>query len=344
MLISVVVATYNRLGLLLELLTDLAGQRLPAGSFEVIVVDDGSKVPVRPRILERSWPFSIQVVERPNGGQAVARHQGITHANGDIVVITDDDMALHEDFLAAHRDLHAEGYQVVLGQIRNPEDLTNKPIFERFHAAQLDRFVASMRSGDPIPGAALCTGNVSFRRDLYLKVGGFDLTLKRSEDRDLGIRFKKAGARFAFSERAYTVHRSDHSDRAVWLRRAYLYGAYDTRIGRKYAGDGYNDSFHYLAIANPIARPLLLGAALAPKPAGVVSRAVLDVAERIAKVGLERAAIKATTLVYGLEYYRGVRSEFTSTSQLLGGILDFLRKDAAFARTEPAPAQTDDTR
>src|SRR5690606_99801 len=103
MLLSVVVATYNRLGLLLELLTDLAGQRLPAGSFEVIVVDDGSKVPVRPRILERSWPFSIQVVERPNGGQALARHQGITHAKGDIVVITDDDMALHEDFLAAHR-------------------------------------------------------------------------------------------------------------------------------------------------------------------------------------------------------------------------------------------------
>ena len=43
-------------------------------------------------------------------------------------------------------------------------------------------------------------------------------------DRDLGIRLKKAGARFAFSEHASVTHRSDHTRRGVWLRRAFLYG------------------------------------------------------------------------------------------------------------------------
>lgn len=327
---SVVVATYNRLPLLLELLDDLSRQIGMSDGFSVTVVDDGSARPVKPELEPRRYPFALHVVEQPNAGQARARHAGIEASQGELIVIVDDDMRIGPDFLATHHALHARGFEVVLGLIRAPEDLHGKPLFERFHAGQLASFLEDMRAGKPIPGAALCTGNCSFRRSRYLEVGGFDLTLARSEDRDLGIRLKKAGARFAFSEHASVTHRSDHTRLDVWLRRAFLYGVYDSRIAAKYPDDGYNDPWHYLLLMNPFARPLLLGAVVAPAAGEKIGNLALRVAGAVDRLGLERVALKGVTLAYGLQYYRGVRSEHRSIASAVRSFAAFFGKRNAF--------------
>ncbi|HKP63956.1 MAG TPA: glycosyltransferase [Polyangiales bacterium] len=327
---SVVIATYNRAKLLLELLDDLAHQEGMSEGFDVTVVDDGSLQPIEPLLRERNWPFALQVIEQHNTGQARARHAGILASRGDLIVIVDDDMRVAPDFLASHHGLHTRGFEVVLGLIRAPDNLSAKPLFERFHAAQLALFLADMRAGKPIPGAALCTGNVSFRRARYLEVGGFDLSLQRSEDRDLGIRFKKAGARFAFSEHASVTHRSDHTQLEVWLRRAFLYGVYDSRISNKHPDDGYNDPWHYLLLMNPLARPLLLGAVVAPRAGAAVSAVALRMADAIDRLGMERLALKGVTLAYGLNYYRGVRSEHPSLFSAARSLATFFTKPNAF--------------
>ena len=327
---SVVIATYNRLPLLLELLEDLARQTGMAGRFDVTVVDDGSREPVNPALRARDWPFPLQVIEQANAGPARARHAGIAASSGELIVIVDDDMRLAPDFLAAHAELHTRGFEVVLGLIRAPDDLGAKPLFERFHAGQLALFLADMRAGKPIPGAALCTGNCSFRRARYFEVGGFDVSLARSEDRDLGIRLKKAGARFAFSEQASATHRSDHTRLDVWLRRAFLYGVSDSRIALKYPEDGYNDPWHYLLLMSPIARPLLIGAVVSPAAGAAVGQLAIRVAEAIDRLGLERLAISGVTLAYGLQYYRGVRSEHRSLLAAARGFGAFFRKRNAF--------------
>jgi GT2 family glycosyltransferase len=327
---SVVIATFNRQGLLLELLEDLARQQGMSDGFDITVVDDGSAQPVKALLQARGWPFALQVVEQRNTGQAKARHAGILASTGDLIVIVDDDMRVAPDFLATHHGLHTRGFEVVLGLIRAPDNLHDKPLFERFHAAQLALFLADMRAGKPIPGAALCTGNVSFRRARYLEVGGFDLSLQRSEDRDLGIRLKKAGARFAFSEHASVTHRSDHTQLEVWLKRAFLYGVYDSRIASKHPDDGYNDPWHYLLLMNPIARPLLLGAVVSPAAAAAISSVALRAAGVIDRLGLPRVALKGVTLAYGLNYYRGVRSEHPSIVSAARSLATFFTKRNAF--------------
>ncbi|HKU36902.1 MAG TPA: glycosyltransferase [Polyangiales bacterium] len=331
---SVVIATFNRQASLLELLGDLARQSGP--TFDVTVVDDGSHERVKPQLEARSWPFALQVVEQANSGQAKARHAGILASRGEVVVIVDDDMRIAPDFLATHLELHARGFEVVLGLIRAPHDAQRMPLFERFHARQLELFLVDMRAGKPIPGAALCTGNVSFRRARYLEVGGFDLSLSRSEDRDLGIRFKKAGARFAFSEHASVTHRSDHTSLPIWLKRAFLYGVYDSRIARKHPDDGYNDPWHYLLLMNPLARPLLLGAVISPAVGAAVSGATLRAAELADRLGLERVALKGVTLAYGLHYFRGVRSEHPTLADAARSLFGFLGKKNALDRVNDA--------
>ena len=313
--ISVVVSTFNRLPLLEELLDALGRQTVPASQFEVVVVDDGSKVPAAPVLEKRRDPFRLSVFTQPNAGAAAARHAGITHAKGEIIVITDDDMLVPRNFLEEHVAAHDAGHTVVLGHIAAADDLADKPLFERFHADQLERFVRRYRQNPTqVRGVMVCTGNVSFRREDYLKVGGFDRTLSRSEDRELGLRLQKAGAKLYFAERAVTTHRSEHTDLGVWMKRNFNYGVYDSRIHHKHPERLDADPWHFWFLVNPVSRALVLTSVAAPPVGKALSRLSYETAAALGKArtvhpAFERAAIAGATLSYGLEYFRGVREE-----------------------------------
>jgi GT2 family glycosyltransferase len=186
--------------------------------------------------------------------------------------------------------------------------------------------VAAFRAGLPARGVHLCTGNVSFRRADYLAVGGFDRSLARSEDRDLGIRLEQAGARFTFAEDAYTVHESDHTSLEVWLKRAFLYGIYDSRIGAKHGDVPSVSPWRFLFLVHPVSRPLLLATAAVPGAGKFAARGLMAFCDWLDERGLERAALKGTTLVYGIEYFRGMREQAGSLLGAARGLVAYTRK------------------
>jgi glycosyltransferase involved in cell wall biosynthesis len=322
--LSLVVATYNRSELLGLLLDDLDRQTLSPNAFEVIVVDDGSAIPAAGVIEGRSPAYELRLIAQANTGQAAARHRGICEARNEVIVIVDDDMRLPRDFLEAHRRAHQRGFSVVLGHIRPARTLADMPLFERFHARQLDRQVRAYRRGARISGMHLCTGNVSLRRSDYFAIGGFDQELVRSEDRELGIRLEQAGARFAFDERAYTVHGSDHTSLEVWRRRAFLYGVSDSKISDKHAALPSVNPWSYWFQVNPLSRPLLLAASAAPALAGGLSAAASSASLWLDRRGLERLALHGTALVYGLEYFRGMRAHAGSFAKSARAFTSFV--------------------
>jgi GT2 family glycosyltransferase len=323
---SVVISTFNRLPLLQELLDALGKQTLPFEQFEVVVVDDGSKEPVAPALEQRADRFTLRVVTQQNAGAAAARHAGIMTATGEVVVITDDDMLVPPEFLAEHLKAHEAGHTLVLGQIAPDDAPGEKPLFERFHFEQLARFVKRFREQPTaVRGVMVCTGNVSFRRADYLAVGGFDKSLGRSEDRELGLRLQKAGAKLYFAEGARTFNRSDHTDFGVWMSRNYNYGVYDSRIHQKHPERLDADPWHFFFLVNPVSRGLLLTAVASPEVGKALSRAAYKVAETVDRArglhpAFERVAIAGATLTYGLEYFRGVRDEAGSLTRALVGL------------------------
>jgi GT2 family glycosyltransferase len=242
-------------------------------------------------------------------------------------------MRLPSTLLAEHMRHHREGHSVVLGHIRAAPRLSQMPLFERFHAQQLDRQVAAFRAGVPARGVHLCTGNVSFRRADYLAIGGFDRTLARSEDRDLGIRLEQAGARFTFAEEAYTVHESDHTSLEVWLKRAFLYGVYDSRIGAKHRDLPSVSPWRFLFLVHPVSRPLLLATAAVPEAGKFAARGLMALCDWLDGRGLEQAALKGTTLVYGIEYFRGMREHAGSLLDAARGLVAYKRQRDAVPRT-----------
>ncbi|HMA94552.1 MAG TPA: glycosyltransferase family 2 protein [Polyangiaceae bacterium] len=330
-MLSVVVATYNRRELLLNLLTGLASQDLAKDKFDVVIVDDGSRVPVRPAVEAQDWPFKYRILEQENAGQAAARHAGLElAAASDVVTIVDDDMTVPTHFLRAHLAYHERGYRVVLGHIRPAPELRTRPLFERFHTAQIERFVADMRRPGVVPdGAKFFTGNVSLRPSDYFKAGGFDRSLAQSEDRDLGIRLELLSASFIFAEDAYTINGSDQTDLEGWLRRAYRYGIYDSRIAAKYPQLRYIDPWAFLEHANIAAQPLFALAVASPAVAHRLSRLAMSVSALVDTRGLEALALKGTTIAYGLEYFSGVRDEAGSLRRALGSCRRYFEKPAS---------------
>lgn len=335
---SVVVATYRRPALLARLLDGLAAQA-PGGAFpgpgalEVVVVDDGSPEPVGPALAGRRDPFALVALAQPNGGAARARHRGILAARGEVIVVVDDDMEVGPSFVAAHLARHAPGTRrVVLGRILPPSDRGAMPLFERWHAEKLDAFAARAAAGGEVRGNDVCTGNVSFRRDDYLAVGGFDAALPQGEDAELGLRLEAAGAELVFAADAATRNGSDHVSFDRWRRRAHGYGVADQRIAEKHAGLRHARPWRLVGRTHRAAAPVLVAAALAPPVARAGAWAAWGLARACERVGAARLAHAATTVTYQLHYLRGVHDA-------LGGPVPVLRDLYAWWR--PAPAAGD---
>lgn len=323
---SIVIATFNRTELICALLRQLADQTTPPGTFEVIVVDDGSKEDPRPHMAALDLPFPLVTVRQENQGAAAARDNGARKARGDILIIIDDDMKIPREFVAEHLAAHASlEHGVVLGHMRPDSRLAEMPIFERFHAYQLERMVEEFRRGRRPRGNELFTGNVSMRRADYLAVGGFDRSLPCTEDAELGIRLEQHGATFVFSDKAYTIHGSDHLLLEKWLRRAFNYGKTDLRIGRKHATTPDANPWRFIAMVSPVSRPFLGLSVVAPRVSQPIAKGLLQVVLAVDRAKLERLALAGTTLVFGMEYFRGVGAES-------GGARGALKEYRAFLR------------
>ena len=97
--IAAVICTHNRCAWLPDALGSLAAQSLPAGRFEVIVVDDGSTDATPAVVAEFSSRLPLRVITQPNRGLAAARNAGWRAARAPLVAYLDDDARAAPDWL-----------------------------------------------------------------------------------------------------------------------------------------------------------------------------------------------------------------------------------------------------
>ena len=263
--------------------------------------------------------LSLQLHRQPNGGAARARQKGAELARGRLVLFVDDDMLLPPEFVAAHLAAHV-GHEkrVVMGRLRGAPGLAEMPLFERFYARMLDRFADERGArGARFDGPSLYTGNLSLPRALFFEAGGFDASFGQIEDAELGVRLERCGADFHFTEAGYTVHASDHVSRDKWLKRSVTDGKFWTRLAHKHPDAVHANPWRHLGGVNPLSRPVLAMVVLLPILADPLARTGLSLAELADRAGLEKLALQGTTLVYGIQYFRGVRGETGSLGAAL---------------------------
>lgn len=343
-LASVVVATYNRREPLARLLATLAEQSVGRDQFEVVVVDDGSREDATPIAAPFAGALDVSVLRQDNSGVAVARDRGTRRARGRVVIFLDDDMLVGRDFVAQHLEAHGDARdRVVMGELLPDERLAEMPLFERFHAHHLAKNAERYGATGTFGGHEVYTGNLSLPRELFLRVGGFDPTFF-IEDVELGVRLERAGARFVFSRAAAAVHASDHASLERWLDRCRVEGRDWVRLARRHPTVHAASPWSFLSSANPLSRAVFAAAVAAPGAVPGLARATIRGALAADALGLRRGTIAAMTLVYGLQYYRGVREETGSAMEALGAYLSYRRREERQRAGAPSERRGDGRR
>jgi glycosyltransferase involved in cell wall biosynthesis len=214
--LSVVVATHNRPDRLARLVASLAAQEVPEGTFETVVVDDGSSDPAVADVLDAASRSGVRVVRRTaSAGPATARNAGVAVATAPLVAFTDDDCEAPPDWVAqVLRSAAAHPGVIIQGRTTPiPDELAQRTPFSR-----TQMIVAE----DP----AYQTCNMVYPRAVLDTLGGFDevFPLPAGEDTDLAWRARERGFSVVFDEAVHTHHAVLHDGLGGMLRYARRWG------------------------------------------------------------------------------------------------------------------------
>lgn len=194
--ISVIIPTYNRRDSVERALHALAHQTLAPETYEVIISIDGSQDGTREMAAAFSAPYRLDCIWQPNQGRAAACNAGIRIAQGDVLVILDDDMEPAPDCLERHSHAHPIGSRLgVIGAVPMVCANTDPPV-AAYVAAKFNRHLATLARSDHQPTLRdFYSGHFSIRRDVLMEVGLFDEAFRiyGNEDLELSLRLMKSG-------------------------------------------------------------------------------------------------------------------------------------------------------
>ena len=101
MLVEIAICTWNRSGLLKQTLQSLCSLNIPASvEWQVLVVDNNSSDDTSAVIESMSDSLPIVSLFEASQGHTIARNAAVRHAQGDLLLWTDDDCKFNPDWLA----------------------------------------------------------------------------------------------------------------------------------------------------------------------------------------------------------------------------------------------------
>jgi glycosyltransferase involved in cell wall biosynthesis len=208
MKVSVVICTRNRGNSIIHCLAsiDAAARKASLADAEIVVVDNASDDDTPSAV--RSWAISsfipVRLEYEPRAGITIAKNRGLRRAGGDILVLTDDDCRLREDYFlellrldAANPELALRGGRVELGDSADLP-LTIKTDADRRQWHLSNNSARYENLANCFPGC-----NLFMRRAVYERLGPFDErfgvgSLPASEDADYIFRAYTNGIKIEY--------------------------------------------------------------------------------------------------------------------------------------------------
>jgi glycosyltransferase involved in cell wall biosynthesis len=244
MKISVLICTRNRAKSLEMTLRRFYEQRFAGDyNYELIVVDNNSTDETS-EIIERCValrPETTRHLFERRRGLTYARNTGVAAASGEIIVFTDDDVLVSGDWLdEIHREFSADpGLCILSGKVLLANERLQRVAL---HAYEERRYFDFPDSGGFVMGA-----NMAFRRELFDRVGLFDVRLGAgrffagADEVELIYRGLKAGWRMLYAPNVLVYHDHDRFtlEQACRLEYGYAKGSAAYLIKHSLGGDGY---------------------------------------------------------------------------------------------------------
>ena len=301
MKVSVVVCTYtmDRYDVFTEAVESALTQTYEP--LEVVLVIDGNPEVYDRAVADFGDRENVVVHDNEeNRGISFSRTKGAELASGEIVAFIDDDGVAEADWIATHVKTYEETDAVAVAGYVAPNWVADKP---DFFPAEFYWLVGCTETGFAEDGEEIRNGygsNVSYRRDVFLDVGGYDVNTGRKGDRHVqaheapvGIRIREAYGRGVIYIEDAVVHHTlfDYRGEFRWLVFRSFWQGFSKRVMELlYPGAQGNES--------AFLKDLFVRA--------LPSRAKRTVAERSTEPIKEAVAILVFTGAVGLGYLYGL--------------------------------------
>jgi len=195
--VTVVIPTHNRPNLVGRAINSVLNQTVQAD--EIIVVDDAN-CHLTKEIVEGYGNDRLKYIQNPNKGASSSRNLGVEMATSDYVAfLDDDDVWLPKKIELQKNEILINNLDAVFSRILIEYENTNLSY-------------ATSAKLPPKPLEQICIenfigGTISavIRKELFLKVGGFDISFPAREEYDLWIRLLSNGAKIGIVEEALCV-------------------------------------------------------------------------------------------------------------------------------------------
>jgi len=196
MKVSVVVCTYTmeRYDVFTEAVESALAQTYDP--IEVVLVIDGNPEVYEHAVDDFGDRENVVIHDNDeNRGISFSRTKGAELASGEIVAFIDDDGVAEEDWIAKHVETYEETDAVAVAGYVAPNWQTEKP---DFFPGEFYWLVGCTEVGFAEDGEEIRNGygsNVSYKRDVFLEVGGYDVNTGRKGDRHIQAHEAPVGIR-----------------------------------------------------------------------------------------------------------------------------------------------------
>jgi glycosyltransferase involved in cell wall biosynthesis len=204
-MITATISTYNRERYLPQVLDSLKRQTLDKTLFEVVLVDNnspGNTREITEQFIAANPEMQVSYHLETNQGLSYGRNRGIHEAKGKYITFIDDDAYLKEDYLE-NLYKHFER-DPSIGAIGGPIELDYEEVVPDWENKYLNSLLGWFDEGSEFKEFTRKSyprgSNMSFRMDVFERVGGFNVELGRkgsgmagSEEKDIFQRIYTEG-------------------------------------------------------------------------------------------------------------------------------------------------------
>ena len=232
-IVSVIVPVYNAQKTIEKCVESLC--TLQYDNLEIIIIDDGSTDKTRQFLAQHRE--RINLIEAEHIGPSKCRNLAAKKARGAFLAFTDSDCIVDKEWIdELLKGFDNEDVVAVGGSQHSPADETifGKKVQLFFESTGfLGGYIKKNNVSKIIEVEHNPSCNVMYKKNIFLKIGGFDEGLWPSEDVDLDYRLKRKGHCFKYNSLAKVYHYRPQTLKSL-CSMMYRYGTMQGILTKRY--------------------------------------------------------------------------------------------------------------
>lgn len=232
---SIIIATYNRLEELKELIHSVEAFEYPKDDFELLISDDGSNDGTKEYIdqLLPSLSINIPYISQANKGPGAARNHGMENAKGDYFIFIDSDCIIPPDYLnKIDAAITTHNYDAFGGPDTYHPSFS--PLLKAINYSMTSFIGTGGTRGSETSVAKFYprSFNMGIHRKIYETIGGMG-ELRHGQDMDFSARIYDEGFKVGLIPKAFVYHKRRTSLRKFY-KQIFNWGVARVNLSKKH--------------------------------------------------------------------------------------------------------------